>query len=83
MKSKLITGAIAVMLLLTVKNTQAQKATNENTVVVNKRAYGVKDILSKNGFDVVEVELENGEIFAGGIHCSTLDLVREDEYIEY
>lgn len=34
MKSKLITGAIALMLLLTVKNTQAQKATNENTVVV-------------------------------------------------
>jgi glycine amidinotransferase len=56
---------------------------DENTVVVNKRAYGVKDILSKNGFDVIEVELENGEIFAGGIHCSTLDLFREDEYISY
>lgn len=40
---------------------------DEHTVVVNKRAYGVKDILAKNGFDVVEVELDHGEIFAGGI----------------
>jgi glycine amidinotransferase len=56
---------------------------DEKTVLVNKRAYGVKDILDKNGFEVVEVSLENGEIFAGGIHCSTLDLVREDEYVYY
>lgn len=56
---------------------------NENTVLVNKRAISVKDILSKNGFNVIEVQLDYGEIFAGGIHCSTLDLVREDEYIEY
>lgn len=56
---------------------------DESRVLVNKRAVGVKDILSKNGFDVIEVELDYGEIFAGGIHCSTLDLVREDEYIDY
>jgi glycine amidinotransferase len=56
---------------------------DENTVIVNRRAYGVKEILDKNGFNVVEVALENGEIFAGGIHCSTLDLVRDDEYRYY
>jgi glycine amidinotransferase len=56
---------------------------DENTVVISDRAHGVKSILEKNGFDVVEVKLENGEIFAGGIHCSTLDLVRDDEYIYY
>jgi glycine amidinotransferase len=56
---------------------------DENTVIVNKRATGIKDILDKNGFNVVDVPLENGEIFAGGIHCSTLDLVREDEYEYY
>jgi len=56
---------------------------DENTVVVNKRAVGVKDILDKHGFNVIEVTLENGEIFAGGIHCSTLDLDRDDEYIYY
>lgn len=56
---------------------------DEKTVVVNKRAHGVKDALNKNGFEIIEVELENGEIFGGGIHCSTLDLEREDEYIYY
>lgn len=56
---------------------------DENTVVVNRRAHGVKDILDKNGFNIVEVQLEHGEIFAGGIHCSTLDLVRDDEYRFY
>jgi glycine amidinotransferase len=56
---------------------------DENTVLVNKRAIGVKDILDKNNFNIIEVELDYGEIFAGGIHCSTLDLVRDDEYIDY
>jgi hypothetical protein len=56
---------------------------DENTVVVNKKAIGVKKALEENGFDIIEVELDNGEIFAGGIHCSTLDLVREDDYVEY
>jgi glycine amidinotransferase len=56
---------------------------DENTVAVNKRAVGVISVLEKNGFNVMPVKLDNGEIFCGGIHCSTLDLVREDEYIFY
>jgi glycine amidinotransferase len=56
---------------------------DEKTVVVNKKAIGVKKALEENGFDIIEVELDNGEIFAGGIHCSTLDVVREDEYVHY
>lgn len=56
---------------------------DENTVLVNKNAHGVKDMLDKSGFSVIESTLNHGEIFAGGIHCSTLDLVREDEYIYY
>jgi glycine amidinotransferase len=56
---------------------------DENTVLVTDRAVGVADILDKNGFTVIPIKLEHGEIFAGGIHCSTLDLVREDEYISY
>jgi glycine amidinotransferase len=56
---------------------------DENTVLVSDRAIGVADILDKNGFTVVPIKLEHGEIFAGGIHCSTLDLVREDEYVSY
>ena len=56
---------------------------DENKVLVNKRAIGVIKLLEQHKFDVIPVELDNGEIFAGGIHCSTLDLVREDEYIDY
>lgn len=56
---------------------------NEQTVVVNERAVGVRAALEKNGFDVVPTRLEHGEIFAGGIHCSTLDLVRDDDMVRY
>jgi glycine amidinotransferase len=56
---------------------------DESKVIVSERAYGVADILDKNGFDVITIKLDHGEIFAGGIHCSTLDLVREDEYKHY
>jgi glycine amidinotransferase len=56
---------------------------DEKTVLVTDRAVGVADVLDKNGFTVIQIKLEHGEIFAGGIHCSTLDLVREDEYISY
>jgi glycine amidinotransferase len=56
---------------------------DESSVVVNNRALGVKDILDSNGFNVIETVLDNGEIFAGGIHCSTLDLVRDDYLIDF
>lgn len=56
---------------------------DEHTVVVNRRALGVIEALEENGFDVVPVQLDNGEIFAGGIHCSTLDLVRDDAMEDY
>lgn len=56
---------------------------DENTVLVNKHAIGVIRYLEKEGFTVIPIKLDNGEIFAGGIHCSTLDLLREDEYIHY
>ncbi len=56
---------------------------DEDTVIVNKRAFGVIELLKKNNFNVIEFQLENGEIFGGGIHCSTLDLIREDDYIFY
>ena len=56
---------------------------DENTCVIYNRAVCVKDILERNGFETICIPFDNGEIFAGGIHCSTLDLVREDEYIRY
>lgn len=56
---------------------------DEKRVLVNRRAVGVIKALEQNGFEPILVDLDNGEIFAGGIHCSTLDLVREDEYVYY
>lgn len=56
---------------------------DENTCIVCDRAICVKTLLEKNGFEVISVPFDNGEIFAGGIHCSTLDLVRDDDYIYY
>lgn len=56
---------------------------DESTVVVNELAVNVIDILEKNKFEVVSVKLDHSEIFGGGIHCSTLDLLRSDEYINY
>ena len=56
---------------------------DEKRVLVNRRAIGVIKTLEDNGFDAIPIDLDNGEIFAGGIHCSTLDLVREDEYCWY
>lgn len=56
---------------------------DERTILVNKRAIGVIKILKEKHFNVIPVELDYGELFAGGIHCSTLDVVREDEYISY
>ena len=56
---------------------------DENTVLVSKRAIGTKKILEKNGFSVIDVELDYGEVFSGGIHCSTLDLIRDDNYDFY
>ena len=56
---------------------------DEHTILVNKRATGVRRLLERKGFDVIDVELDYGELFAGGIHCTTLDVNREDEHVGY
>lgn len=56
---------------------------DENTVIASEQAVGVIKALEKNGFTVCPVRLENGEIFGGGIHCSTLDLVRDGDFLDY
>ena len=56
---------------------------DENTVCVNNRALNVIKQLEREKFNIVPIELNNSELFAGGIHCSTLDTLRDDEYIFY
>jgi len=53
-------------------------STTPDTVVVSSDAYSTIDILEKNKFKVIPVQFRHSEIFAGGIHCSTLDLWREE-----
>lgn len=56
---------------------------SEELVAVKSDAYNVIRLLEKNKIDVVPIELNHCELFGGGIHCSTLDLIRKDEYIHY
>ena len=50
---------------------------NRNEILINDDAVRTSDLLYKNGFTPVPIQFRHGEIFAGGIHCSTLDLDRE------
>lgn len=56
---------------------------DEKNVLINKRANSVAEILDQYHFNITQIELDNCEVFGGGIHCSTLDLLRDDEYIDY
>lgn len=51
---------------------------NRTDILINDDAYRTADLLYKNGFNPIPIKFRHGEIFAGGIHCSTLDLIRED-----
>lgn len=52
-------------------------------VLVLDEAVKTMDLLDKKGFEPIPIKLDHGEIFAGGLHCSTLDLRRDDEFIDY
>ena len=50
---------------------------DNKTVLVADNALGTIEALKNRGFRVLPVRFRHSEIFAGGIHCSTLDLERE------
>lgn len=51
---------------------------DEKTIIINKEhEQTLGEILYKNGFNVIPIQLRYCEAFGGGIHCSTLDLERE------
>lgn len=50
---------------------------NRNEILINDDAVRTSELLYKNGFTPVPIRFRHGEIFAGGIHCSTLDLDRD------
>ena len=50
---------------------------DENTIIVNEDSINVIEQLNKLKFNVIPIKFRHSELFAGGIHCSTLDLERE------
>lgn len=51
---------------------------NRKEILINDDALKTSDLLYKSGFEPIPIKFRHGEIFAGGIHCSTLDLEREE-----
>ncbi len=56
---------------------------DEKTVFVIEDAINTIDVLRKKWFEVVPVRMRHCEIFGWGLHCSTLDIDREDEFKDY
>ncbi|WP_327734201.1 glycine amidinotransferase [Streptomyces nojiriensis] len=50
---------------------------DESTVLVNAAATGVRTVLEAHGFTVVPVRHRHRRLFGGGLHCLTLDTVRD------
>lgn len=40
-------------------------------------------ILEKNKIDYIHTQLRHSRLFGGGVHCATLDLVRDEKYEDY
>ena len=51
---------------------------NPNLVIVDKKQIEIHNKLNKAGIDTIPLELRHDRLLAGGFHCVTLDLVRED-----
>ena len=47
-----------------------------DTVIVQDTFKRGSDMLTKHGFNVISIPFRHSTIFGGGIHCSTLDLIR-------
>lgn len=49
---------------------------DEKNILINKNDEILGEILIKNGFNPIPIQLRYCQAFGGGIHCSTLDLER-------
>ena len=56
---------------------------DQNTVLVDKRQTKLIKLLESYKFDVVPVELRHMYTQGGGIHCATLDTVRDSKLEDY
>ena len=58
-------------------------SSDPKTVLVEKRQTNLIKLLEKNKFTVIPVQMRHMYIFSGGIHCTTLDTVRESKFESY
>lgn len=56
---------------------------DKNTVVIDERQKNLINVLEKKGFDCVKVKMRHIYTQGGGIHCATLDTVRESVLESY
>lgn len=58
----------------------------ENVLVFDKEGKGHPNMLrnlEKHGFNPIPIRLRHSRLFDGGLHCATLDTVREDQLDNY
>jgi scyllo-inosamine-4-phosphate amidinotransferase 1 len=55
---------------------------NENTVIVEESQTNLIKQLESHKFNIMTVKLRHARTLSGGIHCITLDTVRDDNYID-
>lgn len=55
---------------------------NENTVIVEESQTNLIKQLESYKFDIMLVKLRHARTLSGGIHCITLDTVRDDNYVD-
>jgi len=58
-------------------------SSDPKTVLVEKRQTNLIKLLEKNKFTVIPIQMRHMYIFCGGIHCTTLDTVRESKLENY
>jgi glycine amidinotransferase len=56
---------------------------SENLVIIEECETHLYKVLEENGFDVITVPLRSINEYGGSIHCSTLDIKRDDECKDY
>lgn len=56
---------------------------DENTVCVIEDAVNTIKVLEEKWFKVIPVKMRHCELFWGWLHCSTLDIDRDDEFKDY
>ncbi len=54
-----------------------------STVIVGEDQTNLIRVLEKQGFTVVTVKMRHAQTLSGGLHCTTLDLIRRGTLEDY